>query len=184
MENSTLEINVAQLLKSTQGASRIYTIEDEVDDELGANPVAGEVKLTLADRRILAQGRLTISLTLQCGRCLKPFICSIPLEIEEEYYPVVDIHTGEKLPPPDESGSFTIDEHHILDLTEAVRQYRVMASPMKPLCKEECAGICPACGKDLNEGPCDCPTGTIDPRWAELLNLKRKNAPRRDEGRK
>jgi uncharacterized protein len=105
---------------------------------------------------------------------LKPFTCSIPLDIEEEYYPIIDINIGAKLPPPDESGAFTIDERHILDLTEAIRQYKVMALPMKPLCREECAGICPTCGKNLNEGPCDCPSDEADPRWAELLKLKNK----------
>ena len=86
--------------------------------------------------------------------------------------PTIDINTGAKLPEPDETGSFTIDEHHILDLTEAIRQYRVMALPMKPLCREECAGLCPTCGKNLNTGPCDCPANEIDPRWAKLLKLK------------
>jgi len=45
------------------------------------------------------------------------------------------------LPPPDEAGCFTIDEHQVIDLTEAVRQYALMAVPMKPLCREDCAGL-------------------------------------------
>jgi uncharacterized protein len=80
-----------------------------------------------------------------------------------------------KLPPPDDPGSFTIDEHHILDLTEAIRQYIVTAMPMKSLCREDCAGLCPTCGKDLNQGKCGCKQEELDPRWAELLKLKNSN---------
>ncbi len=169
-----MQINVAQFLKSDQGNTRLVQIDDTFEDEAAQIPVRGELKMTHINQRILVQGKLTIDVPSVCGRCLKPFTCSIPLDIEEEYYPIIDINTGAKLPSSDESGAFTIDERHILDLTEAIRQYKVMALPMKPLCREECAGICPTCGKNLNEGPCDCPSDEADPRWAELLKLKNK----------
>jgi len=169
-----MQINVAQFLKSEQGATRVIEIDDTFEDEGVKIPVRGELKLTRVNQRILVQGQLTIDVPLVCSRCLKPFICPILLNIEEEFYPTIDVNTGAKLPPADETGAFTIDEHHILDLTEAIRQYKVMALPMKPLCNEECAGICPTCGKNLNEGPCDCPSNEVDPRWAELLKLKNK----------
>jgi uncharacterized protein len=47
--------------------------------------------------------------------------------------------------------------------------------PMKPLCKEDCAGLCATCGKDLNKVKCKCTQEEIDPRWAELLKLKNSN---------
>lgn len=169
-----MQINVAQFLKSEQGATKVVQIDSTFDDEGTQIPVHGELKLTHINERILVQGKLMIAVPLICSRCLKSFICSIPLNIEEEFYPTIDVNTGSRLPPPDESGVFTIDEYHILDLTEAIRQYKVMALPMKPLCRDECAGICPACGKNLNEGPCDCPSGEIDPRWSNLLKLKNK----------
>jgi len=169
-----MQINVAQFLKSEQGSTKVVQVDDAFEDETTLIPVHGELKLTRIDQRILVQGKVTIDVPLVCSRCLQPFSCSIPINIEEEYYPTIDINTGTKLPPPDESGSFTINDHHILDLTEAIRQYKVIALPMKPLCQEECAGICPTCGKNLNEGPCDCPSNEIDPRWAELLKLRNK----------
>lgn len=169
-----MQINVAQFLKSEQGATKVVQIDDAFEDENTQIPVQGELKLTRINQRILAQGKVTIDVPLICSRCLQPFICSIPINIEEEFYPTIDINTGSKLPSPDESGSFTINEHHILDLTEAIRQYKVMTLPMKPLCREECAGMCPTCGKNLNEGPCNCPSNEMDPRWADLLKLKNK----------
>ncbi|MDP2919334.1 MAG: DUF177 domain-containing protein [Dehalococcoidia bacterium] len=169
-----MQINVAQFLKSPQGTSRVVAIDDMYDDGTGPVPVRGELTFTSIDQRILVQGRLTIELQFVCGRCLKPFPCKLNMDIEEEYQPTVDINTGTHIPPPDESGAFTIDEHHVLDLTEAIRQYKETTIPMKPLCREDCAGICPTCGKDLNEGQCGCPAEVIDPRWAELLKLKNK----------
>jgi uncharacterized protein len=105
----------------------------------------------------------------------------------EEYFPKIDVITGARLPEPEDPGSFTLDEHHELDLTEAIRQYIVTAMPMKPLCKEACAGLCATCGKDLNQGKCDCTMETVDPRWAELLKLKNSNKVKisnRNKGRK
>ena len=66
----------------------------------------------------------------------------------------------------------SIDEQHTLDLTEAVRQYALMATPMKALCKKDCAGLCQTCGKNLNEGKCHCPKDDNDLRWSKLAELK------------
>ena len=63
---------------------------------------------------------------------------------------------------------FTIDDHHILDVSEAVRQYALTAIPLKALCSVNCAGLCQTCGKNLNEGPCQCPPRQMDSRWAKL----------------
>jgi len=95
------------------------------------------------------------------------------VKVEEEYFPTVDVVSGAPLALPEEPGVFTISEQHILDLTEAIRQNAIVAIPMKPLCREDCAGICPKCGKDLNQGECGCPTEEVDPRWAKLLKLKK-----------
>jgi uncharacterized protein len=64
------------------------------------------------------------------------------LNVEEEYFPITDVNTGVPLPEPEEEPEvFVIDEYLILDLSEAVRQYALMAVPMKPLCRPECPGI-------------------------------------------
>ena len=62
-------------------------------------------------------------------------------------------------------------DHHVIDLTEAICQYALLAAPMKPLCHNDCAGLCQKCGHNLNKGPCACPTQEIDSRWSELTNL-------------
>ena len=120
------------------------------------------------DRGILAKGTLYTELETACSRCLGLFSCPLTLNIEEEYFPTIDIVTGASLPSPEEPGCFTIDEHNTLDLTETIRQYALLATPMKPLCREDCAGLCPSCGHNLNDGPCNCLPQPADPRWSEL----------------
>lgn len=178
-----MQINVAQLLKAPIGTIRKHQVDAVLEAEGCQYPVYGEVTLIQTNQKILVLGTLTATAELTCGRCLKPFTCSIPLQIEEEYYPTIDVNTGVKMPPPGEPGAFTIDEHHILDLSEAIRQYIVMALPMKPLCRVDCAGLCPTCGQDLNQGECECSKESTDPRWAELLKLTAKNTVKLQEKR-
>ncbi len=172
-----MEVNVSQQLKAPIGNVREYEVS-EVADILGIGVgtlVEGNVKLTRTNRGILAQGKFRAKIPVECSRCLKVFDYPLNFDIEEEYFPVIDVNSGNPLEIPDEPGSFTIDEHHILDLSEAIRQNALLAVPMKPLCREDCAGLCTTCGKDLNEGQCDCSKEEIDPRWAKLAQLASAN---------
>jgi len=171
-----MQINVAQLLRASIGSVRDYDIKQVIDiTGDGVNSmVEGKVRLLRTDRSILVKGKLDTGVELTCGRCLSPFKCSLTMKIEDEYYPTTDVDTGAAISVPDEPGSFTIDENHILDLTEAVRQYALLAPPIKPLCVESCAGLCPFCGHNLNLGPCGCPSRGTDSRWAELSKLKKE----------
>jgi uncharacterized protein len=168
-----MEVNVSQQLKSPIGTVREYEVNEKADI-LGigvATPVEGQVKLTRTHRGILVQGTLKSKVPVECSRCLKVFDYPLSFDIEEEYFPVIDVNSGSHLELPDEPGSFTIDEHHILDLGEAIRQNALLAIPMKPLCKTDCAGLCASCGANLNKGKCDCEPDEIDPRWAKLAQL-------------
>jgi len=168
-----MEINVSQQLKAHIGDLRDYEVNN-VADILGTGVsvlINGEVKLTRTNRGILVNGTMHTKLHIECSRCLKIFDFPLDFKIEEEFFPVIDVNSGISVEIPDEPGSFTIDEHHILDLREAIRQNALLAIPMKPLCREECAGLCTHCGKDLNEGPCQCEKGLIDQRWSKLVTI-------------
>lgn len=163
-----MQINVAQLLKEPIGSTRDYDISEAIDTGNCGHSVEGKVKLTRTNRGILLVGTLHIEIEVACSRCLGLFNCPLTLNMEEEYFPTHEVNSGAPIPVPDEPGCFTIDEHHILDLTEAVNQYAVMTVPMKPLCRPDCAGLCPQCGHDLNQGQCGCPSREIDVRWSKL----------------
>ena len=140
------------------------TFSEFIDFAGGSRLVEGRVRLVRTDRGILAKGVFHTQVEIDCSRCLASFSCPLTLNIEEEYFPTIDVVSGAQLAVPTDVGSFIIDEHHILDLTEAVRQYALLVIPMKPLCREDCAGLCPQCGHNLNMGPCTCPTEEIEPR--------------------
>jgi len=171
-----MQINVAQQLRAPIGSVRDYEIKQVIDiTGDGINSlVQGKVRLMRTDRSILVKGALDTEVELTCSRCLSPFKCSLTMNIEEEYYPTTDVVTGAAIPVPDELGCFTIDQQHVLDLTEAIRQYALLAIPMKPLCVEDCAGLCSRCGHNLNLGPCGCPPQGADPRWSELSKLHKE----------
>lgn len=152
--------NVAQLMKSSVGDSLIAEIYEEqiqLDDDLKlTNPLQGEVRLRRINQGILVDGTLDLTLDATCHRCLKKFEHPVHVILDERFFPTIDIVTGLRLPVSDEEDVFLIDDHHILDLSEAIRQRILLAMPMVTLCKEDCAGLCPQCGHDLNLGPCDC----------------------------
>jgi uncharacterized protein len=166
-----MQINVSQLLREPIGATRDYQINEvaDIDDNKGCL-VQGECHLLRTQRSILAKCTMSTEVELTCSRCLSLFRHPMTLKFEEEYLPTVDVVSGMPLSSPEE-GAFTIDEHHILDLTEAICQYTLLAIPMKPLCYKDCAGLCPNCGHNLNQGRCNCPTQSADPRWSELTKL-------------
>jgi len=157
---------------------RNYGVSEVVSIAGGDSMVEGKVRLVRTDRGILARARLYTEVEVTCSRCLSLFNYPLALNIEEEYFPIIDIVNDNSLSLPEESGCFTIDEQHILDLTEAIRQYALLAIPMKPLCREDCAGLCPICGHNLNQGPCGCLPQEVDPRWSKLGKLvtERKGA--------
>jgi uncharacterized protein len=168
-----VQINVSQQLKASIGTTRDYEVNGIVESEGGNGTVKGTVILTRTDRSILAKGSLHTEVGLTCSRCLTLFDYPLNITIEEEYFPTTDIYSGNPVPLPDETGCFTIDEHNILDLTEAIRQYTILAVPIKPLCHQDCAGLCPTCGANLNLSPCNCPPRPADPRWSRLKELVR-----------
>lgn len=167
-----MEINVSQLLREPVGATRDYQVNEVIDAGDGSSyPVQGACRLLRTQRSVLATCRLGIEMELTCSRCLSKFRQPLTVKFAEEYLPTVDVLSGTPLGLPEESGAFVIDERHTLDLSEAIRQYTLLAVPMKPLCRKECAGLCQCCGDNLNRGDCGCPAGGVDPRWSELTKL-------------
>jgi uncharacterized protein len=166
-------INVSTLLREPVGSSRDYRAEHEpisVPDAGYERAVDGRVRLIRSERGVLAMAQLTEEVELECARCLRHFTATVPIVFDEEYVAPDDPHVQEKgleVDPDD----FLVDEHRHLDLSEAVRQYEESALPFLPLCRPDCAGLCPICGSDLNETRCACAAAASDSRWGALQAL-------------
>ncbi len=169
-----MDMNVSQLLRDPIGSTRDFQIDETIDitGDGKSHKIQGKCNLLRLQSSILVKCQLNTEVELTCNRCLSKFRQPLKIKFEEEFLPTIDILSGTPLPAPEESGVFIIDEQHILDLTEAARQYSLLAIPMKALCKKDCDGLCPTCGKNLNEGKCHCPKHNIDARWSKLAELK------------
>ncbi len=170
--------NVAQLMKSPVGASMTADIDEEnvqLDEDLKVvGPITGHVRMRRVNQGLLVDGVVDLTLELTCTRCLKQFEQSMHIPFEELFYPTIDVMTGVALPPSEEEDAFPIDDHHLVNLTEAIRQRILLELPMVTLCKEDCAGLCSQCGHDLNSGPCDCKP-EVDERFSALSALLTKD---------
>jgi len=123
-------------------------------------------------KRVLVEGSVKISVTVTCSRCLKDAALPLDLTFREEYLPAEESGKGTEQELSDRDldlGYYTDDE---LDITELVKEQVLLAVPMKPLCRDDCRGLCTHCGKDLNRGPCGCRKEEIDPRLAPLAKFK------------
>ena len=165
-------MNVATLLREAPGAARRLDVAGEmaeVAEENYRRPLEGEIRLLRTARGVLVRANLRVYPEYECGRCLKPFTAPVDLVIEELYVFTRDPITLVAVEAePDE---FRLGDEQHLDLSEAVRQYEESARPLAPLCREDCAGLCPNCGSDLNNGPCNCTANDIDSAWSTLNEL-------------
>ena len=167
-----MQYNVAQLLKEPIGSTRNYRLDEAFRDSgRFADHVHGSLKLLRTHQGVLTTAELDIEAMRVCGRCLSEYSLNLSLSIEEEFFPMIDVNTGRSLSSPFESEGARIDESHTMELTEILRQYVITVSPMKPLCRPECAGLCQGCGANLNQKECECGKNAVDPRWRELTNL-------------
>lgn len=171
-----LQVNVAQLLKERAGARRNLELEDGLLDQDGGAPahVSGSLVLTRTDRGIWVSGTVALSAEATCARCLTSFTHTAQVAMDDVFLPTVDLATG-ALVRGDAEGDEdvqAIDDRHNLDLSEPLRQYLVASTPLAPVCKEDCRGICPECGTDLNESTCAC-HAYEDARWTKLKELLR-----------
>lgn len=172
-----MRYNVAQLLKGPTGGRRQYDLDEEIGnldpDLVAVRRLVGSVTLTRTSQGILVTGRLRTALRGECLRCLESCDVEVELDLEEEFYPVVymDNVPLDRVPKEDRDEALRIDEHHILDLSEVVRQGLWLALPEKILCRPDCAGLCPRCGGNRNLGECRCEQEPVDARWAALQAL-------------
>lgn len=165
--------NVAQLLKDPIGSTRVYDLAERLeapDEPWEGCEVRGKVKLLRTHRGVLVTAQLRTTIPLTCGWCLESFELPLDLAVEEEYFPQIDIYSGLPVDIPVDTEPFLIDKHHILDISEAVRQAVVLTLPIGPRCRDDCRGLCPVCGVNRNEQECACDR-QADARWASLGQL-------------
>ena len=134
-------------------------------------------RATKLGRKVLVQAKATVPIKGQCKRCLKAVTLDEPVEIVRSYTP--ELPAQHETHKDDTEASFDPDladeelyEGKEIDLKPAIREQILLQIPGSPLCREDCKGLCPRCGKDLNEGDCGCDRTVMDPRWAALKGIQ------------
>lgn len=177
MEYEGLKVDISDL-KGTIGASLDIDLEGD-PSELGLDvegvglvgPTRIQARFTNEGDCIDVKGRLTTGIRLECNRCLKEFTYPLGREFHLDYFKGrPEIHKGElELKEGDfEKVYYRGDQINLLD---EIKNEVVLGIPMKPLCQDDCPGLCPVCGQDLGKARCSCQQEGIDPRLAKLKEL-------------
>lgn len=144
---------------------------------LAPTEVSGE--LAFAEPNFMLDLRLRTRAAVECDRCLKPVDLDLEgrvqlMVIERQERPAKGaVAAEERELTEDELGVLEV-AGEAFDSAPIVREQILLELPVKPLCREECAGLCPTCGADRNLGACGCEQRVIDPRWAALESVKSK----------
>ncbi|HCY76443.1 MAG TPA: hypothetical protein DHV28_11020 [Ignavibacteriales bacterium] len=150
-----------------------FVFEDKVGLLELDNPFYGKFKSSVLLNKLHDQLILSVKskfkVKYECDRCGTDFKTTLLSDYKMIYL---------MNETPEETDSINVSylsrDADKINISTDVREFALLAIPMKKLCTEDCKGLCPTCGKDLNREQCNCINAEIDPRWKPLLNLKDK----------
>lgn len=170
-----MRIDVSRLRRMKEGQETVELHPDlPVIEHLGSRvsfprPADMTVELQRTPKGIDAEVQVDAEGRMTCDRCLEPFAWPVHLEYSELYQtPEEADRTRDE---DDGETHVSVYQGDVIDLSEGLAQNLVLAMPMKHTCREDCRGLCPRCGKNLNEGACGCNEDEIDARLAGLRAL-------------
>ena len=134
-------------------------------------PVEVEFDIHKDKDRFRLAGTVRTELELSCSRCLEPFRAAVNAPFDLRYLPATEMAVDEEREVREDDLETSYYRDDQIDLNELLREQFYLALPMKPLCAEECKGLCPQCGTNLNTGTCGCTPAWEDPRLAPLKGL-------------
>lgn len=134
-----------------------------VEEHHGKHQVIKDIRL---------RGRLSAGLELQCARCLEPLRQDVKRDFELLYRPLGADAGRDELSVTDAEAEIGYYQGNGLLLEDVLREQVLLALPLKVTCREDCKGLCPQCGKNLNQEQCSCSIEVEDPRWAALKDVR------------
>ena len=163
--HSPLRLNVGFVVAQSAGFNRDFPFDlpqINIPPDLHLSSLRGTVRATRTPQGILLQVDLQTQIGLECVRCLTDFLQSLNINFTELYAFSQRYVTDSGLLMP-ESG--------FIDLAPVLREYILLEIPISPLCRQDCKGLCPICGNNLNEETCNHEDESVDPRLASLKKL-------------
>lgn len=130
-------------------------------------------RVSRSGHEVRLRGRIRARAQVDCDRCLKSVETPVEAEFDVGYVPEEDYRASEAAELQEEDLSLSVFDGATIDVDELVREQLLLALPSRALCTEECKGLCPTCGADLNsDASCGCEAKEVDPRWAGLKALR------------
>ncbi|NMB24708.1 MAG: DUF177 domain-containing protein [Firmicutes bacterium] len=178
-----MQVNIGPI-KDQKGGEFSFRLEEDWSDlkmdgqPLGfVSPVVLKGKIGWTGECFLLRGTIETEMKIACARCLEPKQLRIQAEIMEEFrrahHRDGQDEYGDDTGAKDDWADEDIQEFRglVIDLDEVVLDNLLVSVPIKPLCKEDCRGLCPQCGQDLNKGECSCEIDDINPHMDILRKL-------------
>lgn len=164
-----MKLNLSNVMK-IDGARELVSYQFSVEaDRVTTDPRMrfGEVTVTgqVENRAGIVKLELenSVEFSSECDRCSRPIKQMLPFRTE---YLLVEERSNE------DHDYLLVVQNDELDIDELVLDSLMLSLPSKQLCKDDCKGLCPRCGQDLNEGACGCPEKEPDPRLMKLKDFK------------
>jgi len=128
-----------------------------------------KISLNKSHNQVILTANVSLNANFDCDRCSSNYNRTLKNEFRMVYF-----FGKESIDNGSLNAVYLQMDADKIDLAAELRDYAVLAVPMKNLCKEDCLGLCYNCGKNLNEGECDCEKTNIDIRWQPLIELKKR----------
>lgn len=159
-------LNDPQIIIPVEEKVEMSVLVDGADQYpiLSSPALQGQIR-NLDGQVLLFAGTLDYVLEIPCSRCNEAVEVPLHIELSQRY---ISAETSAQFTEADDCEVFS---DYLLDLTNLVNDEMVLGIPMKVLCKEDCKGLCPTCGHNLNLGPCECKAEDSDSRWDALKAL-------------
>ena len=170
-----MRIELENLEKKGGNVSREYQADELTFDEPDlrlVEPVRVAGRIRRRNEEVELRGRLATKVAVPCGRCLKSVELPIEVEFTERFTSAVAWANEEQHELQSEDLDLALFDGEGIELDDLVKEEILLAMPGHTLCREECKGLCPTCGTNLNESSCDCGTNQIDSRWEKLKDLR------------
>jgi uncharacterized protein len=140
---------------------------DLVEEHHGKQKIIQDIRI---------QGQLTTSLESNCARCLEPLKQDVQRKFDLLYRPQGTDAGRDEMSVTDAEAEIGYYEGEGILLDDVVREQILLAVPLKLTCREDCKGLCPHCGQNLNQEKCSCAVTLEEPRWAALKEIRSKLA--------
>ncbi len=145
-------------------------LEEEAVKLLRPARAAGEIKKSIGQADV--SGRIAADVAVECTRCLREVERHLEFDFAAAFVAPENFTEAKEAELNADDLDVSIIEDNKIDLRELAREQILLNLPEQVFCSEECRGLCPRCGADLNETDCRCREEEIDPRWAGLKNLR------------